>query len=1237
MKLTKLIDNNRVTLADTLRKIAPEYKQLSIVTGYWDLPGTLEIIDAIKDYESIRLLIGKEPLSYRTQKALNINDVDEMFPDEDIKADLEEITDPKNQASNDTVSIDSLRKVAHTIADMLMDGRLQVKVFRKPFLHAKAYIFGDYGSDTPIGIIGSSNFTRSGLVNIAQGGNAELNTPEQEPLIVKYPVSDNTQYGHLSWFEAMWNDPHAIEWNGNFTEILRSSPIGDMTFGPYDVYIKTLTEVFPDELIKTEEFSEDISDILYSFQNRNAGILLKKLERMGVAMLSDSVGLGKTITAGAVIKNYYDKNAGRIIVIAPASLKQQWIDDLGERFKLTADYHFKVVSLQDISAIEYLIEEGRKPWMKPVDLFVIDEAHNLRSAGSSRYHKILELLLENPDSRVLLLTATPINNSLMDFANQIQLGSKGILDSIRVPYERTDGKIEKIDFFEALNRIQSESQKAEKEGKQLDWNKYRNTIATGLRHYLVRSTRQGVEAEGGILSKDGTKRGFPKSRVEQIEYSYSDKDIGTVVSTIEKYMDSIFEEVNPCIIDLDVAAELTQQTEHPLDTYGKARKEPIFIQQHFDFDEAFSKGLFLSDPIKSVIPNIFQVINLIGFTPYRPDLYQEKYYGKSLTDIRTLLAAESRNTAERRKILIQMAIHNMLHITWLKRMESSAAALLKSVEYYKKRLEFFEEYLNKGFLISLSDISLVQNEYVEDIEQAFTDYEKYLRDVQKALDSGDDLKAVEKHGVERKPADPKIYNIAALKKDIDRDKRIVDMLIGLLVKLTDPKTNGKLKAFAEYLETISADKKYGKKILVFSFFADTISYLEDNLSSAITRIPDFDKRAAFISGGKGGKAEQIARRFSPAAKKYTLKEDETEIDYLLATDVLSEGQNLQDAGMLINFDLHWNPVRMIQRNGRINRLGSKYSEVLIANTMPHKELELFLRLVRRLERKISTIKNAIGIDQGVLDNEINPIEFIEEYSDAANRVYSTDPEEASKALEELETEEDILSWTDEFAYELRRFIAIHRDDGELDRIRAIPLGKWNYLPESKTAKIDDNTCLALERVTGRTTLTGQPINETLFISVKTEGRFLAEYMDDLKALSYIRTTKNDNNRIADTISLDRNTVARRASGIAKKKAQGSENSYQLTKKKTEALTIMQGYFPLDLQKIVKEGMRNSLQRREFESLVRTINREAKEGGSVKASTVARFEKLVNDLLSVATEERQIDETINVLFYGDRRS
>jgi hypothetical protein len=575
------------------------------------------VLDKIHAYASIRLLIGQEPLSPRRSRNLKTDKPDEDFPELDFAYDLA-IPDNIKQA-------DELRQTITDIKQLINDGVMTVKIYRKEFLHAKAYIFGDYNDKEAVGIVGSANFTKKGLTV-----NRELSSLESDNRIVRFkPLDPEDTHGHLSWFDEVWEE--AELWNGKFTETLESSPVGDLTFGPYDVYIKTLMEVFPDELIPKPELGDDIKDILYSFQNRNAGILINKLERMGVAMLSDSVGLGKTITAGAVIKHYLGRGAKRIIIIAPASLKNQWIEELGEHFSLIKGSDYEIVSQQNLEEMDTLSDIDK---YKTVDLFVIDEAHNLRNTGSTRHNAILDWFSNNIESKVLLLTATPINNSLMDFAHQIQLGLKGSLFSVPVPYMRNDGKLETVDFFEALKQIQGEIRQAERAGKTFNWEKYKPTFTKGLSHYLVRSTRQGVEAEGGIVTKDGTKRSFPKSVVQKINHKSLPKSISIVDTEIENNYKSVLENIDSRTLNPDVLTSLTQQSLHPLDFIKNAKDDETYLQTQFYLQDD-DTNLFVPK-ITGVVPNIFQLINLLGFTPYRPFIYKNVYYGKSVEQIRML-------------------------------------------------------------------------------------------------------------------------------------------------------------------------------------------------------------------------------------------------------------------------------------------------------------------------------------------------------------------------------------------------------------------------------------------------------------------------------------------------------------------------------------------------------------------------------------------------------------------------
>lgn len=1177
MGLPKIIENNRKKMVDTLLELAKEYKELSIATGYWDLPGTQLIFEEVKNYKKIRLLIGQEPLMPRYSHELGLVEPDPAFPDKDVSFDLAHLPQESQY-----------RELVTQMKQLIADGRLEVRVYRRSFLHAKCYIFGSYEGESAVGVIGSSNFTRAGLTK-----NTELNALEDDHRIVKFkPQNGTDEYGHLSWFDTVWNDELTEVWDGKFSQLLGDSPVGDLVFGAHDVYVKTLMEVFPDELVPKPELGQSIQDILYSFQNRNAGILVNKLEKLGMAILADSVGLGKTITAGAVMRHYIDRGAKRVVVIVPASLKQQWKDDLAAAFGLLEGSDFQVVSQQDLNAMDSIAQLDK---YKQVDLFIVDEAHNLRSTSSTRYEHILEWFQGNTDSKVLLLTATPINNSLNDLTNQIQLGLKGEFDSILVPYRNpSNNRLETVDFFEALNRIQRRSNS----DPEFDWASVKPTLASGISHYLVRSTRQGVEKEGGIISKDGTKKAFPQSVVGQIEYRYSDHLAANISRMIADNVDNL-EGIDARKIDLEALLEATQRSSHPLD---------------------FARDMVVNDQAIGAIPNIFQLVALFGFTPYKPDIYQHKFYKKTPEEIRNLGVRGK----DSQLINLQLSIHNMLLVTWLKRLESSAASLFKSIQTYERRLESFRSYLEHGYILSFADIDIVEQEYGEDLERAFMDYDESMPN------ETDTIETLKRKGVERRPADDTKYNINAMLRDVDRDRLLAKILQDLLWQLIGPENDSKLHELAKYLEHVTADGRHGKKVLVFSFFADTVNYLRENLGKVLD-IHDFAERAEFISG-QSGSVENIVQRFSPSSKKYELKGGEKDLDFLFATDILSEGQNLQDSGILVNYDLHWNPVRMIQRNGRVNRLGSKHREVLISNLKPEDNIELYLNLVARLQKKIRAIKNTVGLDQGVLSNDdINPLE----YTDNINKLYDSNKETASKALEALEDDDDILSWTNDHVYVLRDFLE-NASEGDVERIKSIPAGKWNYLPS--TTKVESGKALSLLQVEGKTSITNQPITQTFFIETTTSDEYPAEVVDDFLALQNIQTKPEDNERLQDHISVDREVVKRRASRTAKRRAEVGEGVYTLKPRQLEALEAIQIMFPdVPLRPLMENGIRDSRRRRQFENLVRQINSDVRNSGTVLAGTASLFSNLITDLNGTEREPTIVNDVTPLLHYARRHA
>jgi SNF2 family DNA or RNA helicase len=325
---SKILDNNRKFLIDSLIEHSKNYDTLSIATGYWDLKGMKMLLPYIKDYKQIKIVIGREILIPRH----SVNKVEEDFPDKDIFYDLEKL---HFNEEDQTAVID--------ILGLIKQNQLEVKILKNNFLHAKCYIFGHFESNDAVGIIGSSNFTGNGLSK-----NYELNSLEDDSRIIQYrPINSDQEHGHMSWFEHLWNNENTIDWTGEYSELIRTSKNGDTLFSPYEMYIKVLYTIYGELLENDKEIENLKSAKLLDFQKRNVNQLLHRIKKHGVAMLADSVGLGKTISAIGVLNDDYYKNK-RVIVIAPSSLVLQWKNELIKQGLLGV----QVISMQNLESID---------------------------------------------------------------------------------------------------------------------------------------------------------------------------------------------------------------------------------------------------------------------------------------------------------------------------------------------------------------------------------------------------------------------------------------------------------------------------------------------------------------------------------------------------------------------------------------------------------------------------------------------------------------------------------------------------------------------------------------------------------------------------------------------------------------------------------------------------------------------------------------------------------------------
>ena len=1182
--LPKIIDNQRHKLIDVLNTIAPQYEYLSIATGYWDLLGMQMILDKLHHYKKIRLLIGREPLIPRHK----ILQPEPDYPDKDFFYDLEQLQPTQE-----------LKHLVQQIKYLIGENILEVKVYRQTFLHAKCYVFGNYDSDKAIGIIGSSNFTKNGLTH-----NTELNALETDHRIVTFsPKTEKQEVGHLYWFDQLWNDDQTEDWNGSFTQLLEQSPVGDVLFSPYETYIRTLYELYKEEL-EEENLDKSIKGKheLLSFQTKNVNALLRRLRKYKVAMLADSVGLGKTYTAIEVIKQYKTDGTGRIEIICPKSLKNQWTQELSTQYstkknqwtqELSTQYSTKKNQWTQELSTQYLTNIEPVTLQNPEDikskklldhiasvsLFVIDESHNLKNRNGKRFEQVGDWIRDNPKAHVLLLTATPINNQLSDITSQILLGSRGEAKIFKVTVVDKNKQTVRLDFHQAIENLKKKiNQEATRKGR-INYEYIRQTMAPILRAFVVRRTRQGIQKEYGHLSIGGKKQAFPKVIPEVKKYGYErglvEKLRNIKVNNIN--LDHIYLLLTKSIIDK------TKDLKHPLD-------------QIKTIDDPIDKKVF--DDISPVY-FVHQIILLLGFVPYRWRMYQTQFYGKTRDQIMALKISAK----EKKDLFLQISIYGILRTMFLKRLESSVSAVLSSVETYKRKLDVFEKGIDSGEIVSLKDLSNIEERLGlgdEDI-----DVDDIVLEEEDVLDS----------------LDSKKYNVEAIREDIKKERILLDVLTQQLTFLKED--DSKIKAFIDLLEDIHKKQPEGTKVLVFSYYADTVNYLEQKLPKYTKLIND--KSAGFLSSKNRKSADELSGQFAPLAKKYTLPDGKQELDYLISTDILSEGQNLQDCGILINYDLHWNPVRMIQRNGRVNRIGTRHPNVHIYNIMPDSQLEEYLRLVNRLEGKIKLIQNTIGTDTPVLDEEENPIEFMDSWKD----IYSDDMKTRMEAMEQSEQETDIFLSEDVYVSDLKIFHNDPKiDDTYRQQIYNIALGKWAMMCPSDY-KGGRPELLILNRLYED----DYCISGHSFTAMNRERKDF-HTITRLQALEWLKVDKSANKRREDNVSCDKvligETNKKNVLSYVDEDERGSPIGQQV-----DILRIMhENHYSEDDIESVRSSFQttNVLDKEKITKLVRSIMKD-KKNNSMDWDKMKKLIDLAKKTRSADDEDKKkLHSVRQVLFY-----
>jgi hypothetical protein len=845
---TNRVDTDQTVAAEInrmlrgLREDLAAPPELAIATAYLN-PGGFDLVaDEIEQAPVVRLLLGAEPQApmWRT--------VDEASPVELLDNGLRTSRD----LTGFTVEADrSARRLVAWLRKAEATGkpRVEVRRFNKGFLHGKAFIA--IHPSLPAVLAGSSNFTLAGLSR-----NRELN--------LGYPSGQYTQLV-IDWFNEQWEDADPYDLAAFYEARWLPHP-------PWIVFLKMLHELYGAD---RDGDDRRLGLELTGFQRDGVSRALRILDELGGVLVCDEVGLGKTFIAGEIVHQASIRDRQQVLIITPAALKNSlWVPFL-RRFNLYTN-RVQVVSYDDVRL-------GNRPELENLDqyaLVVIDEAHNLRNPTTQRAKAVEQLLGGEYRKKLVLLTATPVNNGLLDLYTLVSffVRSDSHFASIGIP-----------SIAKYIGHAQAQDPHTLSPEHLFD---LMNQVA-------VRRTRHFIKKEYAgetLIGPDGRPQTieFPTPRLHRVEYELT--EIGTkLLDTVVYALDDPLAENDP----------------------------PIPLRQRLK-DRC-------SDPKR------------LSMARYMPSLY-----------------ALDEDLEAR-----QVSSAGLLESILLKRLESSAVALRKTLDKLITSHETFLRGLEGGIVLS--------GRLLQEFGESDDEVDEFLDQVDDELLSG----------VEKAAA----FDAEALGDRVRLDVVLLGALRSLAADaaaVDDPKV-GKLLAILE--ETVREAERPSKdgvsasdrrKLIVFSTYADTVLHLREEVVEAIAEAPSNSPLAMYqeripeaIFGSKTGISQEGRAATLAGFAPHTaglLDEDGTPLsedrhDILFATDVLSEGVNLQQAGHMVSVDLPWNPMRLVQRHGRIDRIGSHHRHIDIDCYFPATDLDRLLRLEERLQRKIAYANAAIGMGQ----------------------------------------------------------------------------------------------------------------------------------------------------------------------------------------------------------------------------------------------------------------------------------
>ena len=712
-------------------------------------------------------------------------------------------------------------------------------------------------------------------------------------MVNRMTAPHSTRYMQL--FDTLWNDREKMQ---DVTDtVIENIANAYNENSPEFIYFMVLYHVFSEFL---DDISEDVLpneangfkqskiwSMLYDFQRDAVLAIINKLEQYNGCILADSVGLGKTFTALAVIKYYENRNKS-VLVLCPKKLAENWNtykDNYINNPIATDRLNYDVLFHTDLSrntGSSNGLDLERLNWGN-YDLVVIDESHNFRNGTGThsntqenRYARLMDKVIRSGvKTKVLMLSATPVNNRFTDLKNQLALAYEGNQDFINKKLD-TNKPIEEIfrqaqTAFNAWSKLEPEERTTDELLRTLDFDFFEIldsvTIARSRKH---------------------------------IEKYYNTKEIGKFPERLKPISK------RPNLTDLNSAINYNQ---------------------------------------------IYEQLMLLSLAIYTPSNY---IFESQISKYIDMTHNKGDNLTQRGR---ERGIQRLMSINLLKRLESSVYSfnltLKRILELIQNTIKAIDRFENNGDKEDFDMYEASDNEF--DIDDANTDFFTVGKKVK--IDLAD-------------------MDYVTWREELRKDADTLGLLTLMVADIT-PEHDTKLQTLLSLLdEKIEHPINPGnKKVLIFSAFSDTAEYLYDNVSTYIKNKYGLD--TAIISGTVDGRStvkglrttlNNVLTCFSPISKgkDILMPNNPAEIDILIATDCISEGQNLQDCDYLVNYDIHWNPVRIIQRFGRIDRIGSKNSVIQLVNFWPDMTLDDYINLKSRVETRMKiSVMTSTGDDDPI--------------------------------------------------------------------------------------------------------------------------------------------------------------------------------------------------------------------------------------------------------------------------------